>query len=107
TRGAEDGGRDARVAQRPRERGLREHLAAAGGELVQRPQPGLRRDDQLVPVRGEVAADEPAEGLLRGAVRVAVVVREVEVRDAEVERAADDRAARLERTVVPEVVPEP
>ena len=68
---------------------------------------GLGRDDQLVAVGPEVLRQEPAEVLLGGAVGRAVVVGQVEMRDAEVERAAQDRAARLERTVAAEVVPEP
>ncbi len=68
---------------------------------------GLRRDHQLVPVRREILGEEPPEVLLGRAVRRAVVVREVEMRDAEVERAADDRTARVEGPVVAEVVPEP
>ena len=47
------------------------------------------------------------ERLLGGAVRRAVVVREVEVRDAEVEGAAHDRAAVLERPLAAEVLPQP
>src|SRR5581483_9424439 len=66
----------------------------------------LRRDDELVAVRAEVAAHELAERPLRRAVRRAVVVREVEVRDPEVERAPHDRPARLERPVAAEVPPE-
>ena len=68
---------------------------------------GLRRDHQLVPVRREVLSEEPPEVLLGRAVRRAVIVREVEVRDPEVERPPDDRTARVERPVVAEVVPEP
>ena len=75
----------------------------AGPHVVAR----LRRDDELVAVRREVVAEQAAEVLLRGAVRRPVVVREVEVRDAEVERAPRDRADRVERTFVPEVLPEP
>ena len=47
------------------------------------------------------------EVLLGRAVRRPVVVREVEVGDAEVESASQDRAAGVERPVVPEVLPEP
>ena len=67
---------------------------------------GLRRDDELVPEGAQVLLDEHAEVLLRRAVRRPVVVRQVEVGDPEVECAPDDRAARLERTVVPEVPPQ-
>ena len=57
---------------------------------------GLGGDDQLVAPRREVLAHEPAEVGLRGAGRRPVVVGEVEVGDAEVERAAQDRALRLD-----------
>jgi hypothetical protein len=52
----------------------------------------LRRDDDLVAVASEVLAEDLPEGLLGRAVRRAVVVREVELRDPELERAADDLA---------------
>ncbi len=68
---------------------------------------GLARDDELVAIRPEITLKEPTEVLLGRAVRRPVVVGEVEVRDPEVERASDDRATRLERTVVAEVPPEP
>ena len=67
---------------------------------------GLGGDDQLVAVGREVGGQQPAEVLLGAAVGRPVVVGQVEMRDAEVERAADDRALRLERAVVAEVVPE-
>ncbi len=66
----------------------------------------LRRDDDLVAERTEVLLEEPPEVLLGRAVGRPVVVREVEVRDPEVERAPEDGAARLERPVVAEVLPE-
>jgi hypothetical protein len=47
-----------------------------------------RRDDDLVAVAGEVLAEDLPERLLGRAVRRAVVVRDVEVRDPELERAA-------------------
>ena len=68
---------------------------------------GLGRDDQLVAVRAQVLGEDPPEVRLGRAVRRAVVVGQVEVGDAEVEGAADDRALRLERPVVAEVVPQP
>ena len=63
-------------------------------------------DDDLVAVAGEVLAEDLPERLLGRAVRRAVVVREVEVRDPELERAADDLARPLERRGAAEVVPE-
>jgi hypothetical protein len=65
-----------------------------------------RRDDDLVAVAGEVLAEDLPELLLGRAVLRAVVVREVQVRDPELERAADDRARPLERRGAAEVVPE-
>ena len=67
---------------------------------------GLGRDHELVAEGREVLLQQGAERLLGGAVGRAVVVGEVEVRDAEIERAAHDRAARLERTVASEVLPQ-
>ena len=55
---------------------------------------------------GEVLAEDPPEVALGAAVRRAVVVGEVEVRDAAVERVAQDRALGRDRHVVAEVVPE-
>jgi hypothetical protein len=79
--------------------------------LPVRPRPHVvarfRRDDELVAVRTEIVTQELAERLLGRTVRRAVVVREIEVRDPQVERAADDRAAPLERVDAAEVVPEP
>jgi hypothetical protein len=66
----------------------------------------LRRDHELVAVRIQVLLQQHSEVLLGRAVRRAVVVRQIEVRHAEIECTADDRAARLERAVVPEVLPE-
>ena len=54
----------------------------------------------------EVVVQHPAEVLLGGSVRRPVVVREVEVEDAEVERTARDAAADLVGAVAAEVVPE-
>ena len=88
----------------------REQVLARAAVAV-RPGPhvvaGLRRDDELVAVGAQVVAEQPAERLLGRAVGRPVVVREVEVGDAEVERAQDGRAARLVRPVGAEVVPEP
>src|SRR5690606_36726343 len=58
-------------------------------------------------VRAEVLGEVPTEVLLGRAVRRAVVVREVEMRDAQVERAAQHGALGVERVDVTEVVPEP
>jgi hypothetical protein len=59
-----------------------------------------------VPVGGEVLAEDAAEVDLRGAVRRAVVVGQVDVRDAEVEGPAQDRPLGREGLVVTEVVPQ-
>jgi hypothetical protein len=67
---------------------------------------GLGRDHELVAERREVLGQQRPEDLLGRAVRRPVVVREVEVRDPAVERAPDDRAARLDRPLVPEVLPQ-
>ncbi len=68
--------------------------------------PRLGRDHELVAEGREILLQEHPERLLGGSVGRPVVVREVEVRDAEVERAAHDRTAGLERPVAAEVLPE-
>ena len=87
------------VEAHPRERLVeRREQVLARAPLAVRPGPhvvaGLRRDHELVAVRPQVVAQHPPERLLGRAVRRPVVVREVEVRDAEVERrAAGSRGA--------------
>src|SRR6185436_268328 len=66
----------------------------------------LRRDDELVTIGAEVLRVDPAEALLGRPVRRPVVVRQVEVRHATVERAAQHCARALERAVATEVLPE-
>ena len=82
-----------------------------GAPFAVRPRPhvvaGLRRDHELVAIRGEVLAQDAAEVLLGRAVRRPVVVGEIEVRDAQVERATHDRAALSSGSVATEVLPEP
>src|SRR5699024_9277170 len=65
----------------------------------------LRGDDELVAVGTQVLAQQPAEVRLGRSGRRAVVVGQVEVRDAEVEGPADDVALVAEGDVVTEVVP--
>ena len=67
---------------------------------------GLGRDDQLVPICSQVQVDDPSEVLLGRTGRWAVVVRQVEVRDAEVESPANDRPLPIQRGLGAEVVPE-
>ena len=67
---------------------------------------GLGRDDELVAVRGEVLAQEAAEVLLGRAGRRAVVVGQVEMSEAEVERAAEHRALVADRVGAAKVVPQ-
>src|SRR5664280_199918 len=82
----------------------------AGPPLAVRPGPHviarLRRQHELVPVATEVGVENAAKVGLRGARRRTVVVSQVEVRDTEIERAAQDRPLRLQRPVVAEVVPQ-
>ncbi len=68
---------------------------------------GLRRDHQLVAVRGKVVGQHPPEVDLGRAVRRPVVVGQIEVGDAEIERATHDRPLRVVGPVVAEVVPQP
>jgi hypothetical protein len=68
---------------------------------------GLGRDDQLIAVRPQVFPHDPAEINFGCAVWRPVIVRQVEVRDAQVERPADDRALVLDRLAVAEILPQP
>ena len=68
---------------------------------------GLGGDHDLVAIRLEVAGEHAAEVLLRRAEGRAVVVGEVEMRDAAVERATQDAAAGLEHVGAAKVLPEP
>src|SRR5262249_61632047 len=61
----------------------------------------------LVPVGAQVLPHDAAEVQLGRPVRRAVVVREVEVGHAEVERTAEDRPLGLYRALIAEVLPEP
>ena len=77
--------------------GAREDVLARAARSPYGPGPhvvaGLRRDDELVAVGREVLAHHPAEVRLGRAVRRAVVVGQIEVRDAAVERVAQQRRA--------------
>ena len=68
---------------------------------------GLGGDHQLVAVRPEVLGEHPAEVGLRGSVGRAVVVGQVEMGDAEVERPPQDGPLGGQRIDVTEVLPEP
>ena len=88
----------------------REHvLARAPLAVGARPHvvPRLGGDDKFVTVGAQVLLEQAAERLLGRSVGRPVVVREIEVRDAAVERAPQHRARRLERLVAAEVLPEP
>ena len=67
---------------------------------------GLGRDDQFVAIGAEIAPQHLAEEFLGRPRRRPVVVGEVEVGDAEIERGAAHRARRLRHRVVAEVVPQ-
>ena len=67
---------------------------------------GLRRNDQLVAQRREVLAEQSPEVRLGAAVGRSVVVGEVEVRHAAIERSANDGSLGIDRAVVAEVLPE-
>jgi hypothetical protein len=99
---------EAHPAQALVERG-QQVLAGAPFAVRARPHQvsGLGGDDQLVAVRREVAGQVAAEVLLRPAVRRAVVVGQVEVRDPAVEGVSQEGTLRVERDVVAEVPPEP
>jgi len=83
----------------------------ARSEVAVRPRPHvpsrLGRDHKLIAVRSEVGAQNATEIRLRTAVWGAVVVRQVEMGDAEVERAPQDGALAVDGAAVAEVLPEP
>jgi len=80
--------------------------AAVAVRPVRHPVPGLGRDHELVPVGPQVVGEHLAEALLRRTGRRPVVVRQVDVRDAQVERAEQGGPLRLVPVGVAEVVPQ-
>src|SRR5437660_1248404 len=68
--------------------------------------PGFGRDDELVAMTGKVSRQDPAEVLLRRAGRRAVVVREVEMRDPQVECPPNDLALNVDRPLAAKVLPQ-
>src|SRR5699024_11233422 len=66
---------------------------------------GLGRDDEFVAQPGEVGAQHVPEIPLGGAARRSIIVGQVELSDALVERVQNDVALRLHRAVITEVVP--
>src|SRR3546814_18742003 len=66
--------------------------------------PRLGRDHQCVAVRGEIGREDAAEILLRRAVWRAVIVGEIDMRDAAIERAAPHRAAGFEHVRAAEIL---
>ena len=93
-----------------------ERLVQAGGEVLQRaevavgavPHPPARlgRDDELVAVGPQVLGEHPPEVGLGAAGGRAVVVRQVDVGDAQVEGPPQDRPLAVQGAVVAEVVPQ-
>jgi hypothetical protein len=68
---------------------------------------GLRRDDQFVAVALEIGAQDLSEGFLGAARRRAVIVGEIEMGDAVIERRRHDAALGVVRRVMAEIVPQP
>ncbi|MPM43958.1 hypothetical protein SDC9_90636 [bioreactor metagenome] len=87
-----------------------QHVLARAAALAVRAGPhvpaGLGGDDQLVAIGLEVGTQELPEIDLRGPVRRAVVVGQVEVGDPGVERAVQDLALLPQQVQVTEVVPQ-
>ena len=67
---------------------------------------GLARDHELVAQVSKILGEDATGVDLGRTKRRAVVVREVEVSDAQIEGTAHDRALGFKRLVIPEVVPE-
>jgi hypothetical protein len=65
----------------------------------------LRGDDKLVAVRSEVLPKEPTDMTLSGSSWGAVVVGEIEVRDAKIKGATKHASSLVEVIGVPEVMP--
>ncbi len=84
-------------------------LARAPLAIGPRPhaEPRLGGDDHLVAVGGHVLVHDPAKGLLGRAGRRAIVVRQVEMGDAQVKGAPHHGAGVLERVHAAKVVPKP
>jgi hypothetical protein len=68
---------------------------------------GFGGDDELVAVRFEVVSQVPAEIGFGAAAGWAVVVGEIKMRDAEIERAAKAGPLRLESFVAPKLCQKP
>ncbi len=87
----------------------RQHVFPRSAALAVRPRPHvparLRRNQQFIAIRTEIVLEHSPEIGLGAAVRRAVVVRQIEVCDAEIERGAQDVALRGDRRGVAEVVP--
>ena len=66
----------------------------------------LRRDDQLVAVRSKVLPEDLAEVFFGGSGRRAVIVRQIEMGDAEVECMSEHRPRIFKRVDSAEIVPE-
>src|SRR5664280_2573473 len=62
--------------------------------------------DQLVPVAAQVRREDSTEVLLGRTVRRAIVVRQVEMGDAQVEGSLDNGPLAVDRPVVSEVLPQ-
>ena len=78
--------------------------AEAVGAILHVPT-GLRGNDHFIAVGSEILGHDATEIRLRRALRWAVIVGEVEVRDAVVERGAQNLTLRLERPVITKVMP--
>src|SRR3546814_8328177 len=87
----------------------RDQIFAAAADIAVRAgphiPPRLGRDYQFVAVRGEIGREDSAEILLRRAVWRAVIVGEIDMRDAAIERAAQHRAAGFEHVRAAEILP--
>ena len=67
---------------------------------------GFGADNEFVAMRGKVGLQDATEIFFRGTRRRTVIVGEIEMRDAEIERAAQHRATGLEDINPTKVVPE-
>jgi hypothetical protein len=88
----------------------REHVLARAAALAVRARPhvpaGFRRNQQFVAIRPEVVLEDAPEVRLGAAVRRPIVVREIEMGDAEIECGAKNVALCRDGRRIAEVVPQ-
>jgi hypothetical protein len=95
------------AAQRLIERGQQ---VFARTPIAVRPRPHvvtrLRGNDQFIAIRRKIDLEQPAKSFFRRAIRRSVVIGQIEMRDAEIERAPHDGASVFKRVGAAEIMPQ-